>query len=182
MSIINLGENTTEVFVKREDSGHKTETRGPTTRQKECTTQAHVSAAWCRPIWPSWPLSTSPFASHHIYEKSLTPEAQSFSQTRAPLPSKTRISVLDWSLSSLRRGGFCRLHHHRLHDDLHHHDFISHHDVWVILCRNMGWGELDEINNVIMYSSSIFQCLFWRYSCMIVIASLLCLMLVLGSK
>jgi hypothetical protein len=48
--------------------------------------------------------------------------------------------------------------------------------VWVIFYMHMGWGELDEINHVIMHSNWIPRCLFWRYSCMIVIAPLLCLM------
>jgi hypothetical protein len=48
--------------------------------------------------------------------------------------------------------------------------------VWVILYRNMGWGELDNTNHVIMHSIWIFWCLFWRYSCMIVIAPLIFLM------
>jgi hypothetical protein len=54
--------------------------------------------------------------------------------------------------------------------------------VWVILCRHMGQGGLDEINHAIMHSSSIFWCLFWRYSCMTVIAPLLCLMLITRAR
>jgi hypothetical protein len=54
--------------------------------------------------------------------------------------------------------------------------------VWVILCRHMGRGGLDEINHVIMHSSSIFRCFFWRYSCMTVTAPLLCLMLVTRAR
>jgi hypothetical protein len=54
--------------------------------------------------------------------------------------------------------------------------------VWVILCRHMGWVELDEINHVVMQSRWIYRCLVWRYSCMIVIAPLLWLMHVTRSR
>jgi hypothetical protein len=53
--------------MEKEDYEHKRETRGPKRRIIGFTTHAHLLAAWCRPIWPSWPLSTSSFASLHIY-------------------------------------------------------------------------------------------------------------------
>jgi hypothetical protein len=39
--------------------------------------------------------------------------------------------------------------------------------MWVILYTHILWGEMDEINHVIMHSRWIYWCLVWRYMCMI---------------
>jgi hypothetical protein len=88
---------TTEVFMEKEDSEHKTETRGPMRHQRGCTTRAYLLAAWCKPICSHGPSRRVLLLDPLYIGKTLTLEAWSFSQTRAPSPSKTRISGSDWS-------------------------------------------------------------------------------------
>jgi hypothetical protein len=54
-SEINSRKNTTEVFVENEDYEHKTETRGPTRRQRGCTTRPTSWLHGAGPVSPRGP-------------------------------------------------------------------------------------------------------------------------------
>jgi hypothetical protein len=90
-------------------------------------------------------LLTSPFVILLIYRKNPNPRRTKLfvNQSAVTIKNKdfrTRLVSLFTSERGISPIHHHHHHHHRIHDDLHHDDFISHYDVWLILCRPMGAG------------------------------------------